>query len=384
MGWRVYATNQLQLNLAAVVWGYRGQNRLEDNWSRLKGQPLGLTPMYLQYESRIHGPGAAAEPGVATAEVVEWAVRKKLQESGQTLKGLYAGQPGRQAKRPSAELLLRRSRESAWRSSRWRGSDLSTSSPLDRTATEAIGSLGIATGPLSPPHPSFPGTPSDLSRTAGNPVLERKIAPLLKRPVGRPSHKPKVFYAASAIRPGRGSAPAGWWSKVEWHAGELFPRVGFIVTNLKWHSKKVVRFYNRRGTAEQWIKEGKNAVKWTKLSCRRFKDNAARLQLFALAYNLANFLRQLVLPKPIKGWTLTTLREKLIKIGAKVVSPRQVRHLPAGGGGGAPPAVRGDSGADRPAAAGVCLGVRFAATGQSGLNVVAVRPRCAARADFGG
>src|SRR6476660_4173337 len=77
--------------------------------------------------------------------------------------------------------------------------------------------------------------------------------------------------------------------------------------------------YNARGTAEQWIKEGKHAVKWTKLSCRRFKDNAARLQLFALAYNLAHFLRQLVLPKPIRGWTLTTLREKLIKIGAKVV-----------------------------------------------------------------
>ena len=61
-------------------------------------------------------------------------------------------------------------------------------------------------------------------------------------------------------------------------------------------------------------------MKWTKLSCRRFKDNAARLQLFALAYNLANFLRQMVLPKPIKGWTLTTLREKLVKIGAKVVT----------------------------------------------------------------
>jgi hypothetical protein len=109
-------------------------------------------------------------------------------------------------------------------------------------------------------------------------------------------------------------------AKVEWHAGELFPRVGFLVTNLKWRSKRVVRFYNRRGTTEQWIKEGKNAVKWTKLSCRRFKDNAARLQLFALAYNLANFLRQLVLPKPIQNWTLTTLREKLVKIGAKVVS----------------------------------------------------------------
>src|SRR5262249_30001395 len=98
------------------------------------------------------------------------------------------------------------------------------------------------------------------------------------------------------------------------------PRVGFIVTNLKWSTKRVVRFYNRRGTAEQWIKEGKNAAKWTKLSCRLFKDNEARLQLFALAYNLANFLRHLVLPKPIPGWTLTTLGEKLVKIGGKVVS----------------------------------------------------------------
>src|SRR5262249_30702170 len=73
-------------------------------------------------------------------------------------------------------------------------------------------------------------------------------------------------------------------------------------------------------TAEQWIKEGKNAVKWTKLSCRRFKDNEARLQLFALAYNLANALRQLALRRSIRSWTLTTLREKLVKIGAKVVS----------------------------------------------------------------
>ena len=107
--------------------------------------------------------------------------------------------------------------------------------------------------------------------------------------------------------------------RIAWHAGELFPRAGFIVTNLTWRSRRVVRFYNQRGTAEQWIKEGKNAVMWTKLSCRRFWDITARLQVFALAYNLANFLRQLVLPKPVRGWTLTTLREKLIKIGAKVV-----------------------------------------------------------------
>jgi hypothetical protein len=74
-----------------------------------------------------------------------------------------------------------------------------------------------------------------------------------------------------------------------------------------------------RGTAEQWIKEGKYAVKWTRLACRNFKDNEVRLQLFVLAYNLGNFLRRLALPRSVKHWSLTTLREKLIKIGAKVV-----------------------------------------------------------------
>ena len=109
-------------------------------------------------------------------------------------------------------------------------------------------------------------------------------------------------------------------AKVDWHRVELFPRVGFIVTNLGMRAKNVGHFYNQRGTAEQWIKEGKNAVNWTRLSCRDFTDNQVRLQLFALAYNLGNFLRQLALPKPIRHWSMTTLREKLIKIGAKVVS----------------------------------------------------------------
>jgi hypothetical protein len=108
-------------------------------------------------------------------------------------------------------------------------------------------------------------------------------------------------------------------AKVVWHSGELFPRLGFIVTNLTRPAKRVVRFYNQRGTAEQWIKEGKNAVKWTRLSCHDFADNQVRLQLFVLAYNLGNFLRQAVLPRSVRHWTLTTLREKLIKIGAKVV-----------------------------------------------------------------
>jgi Transposase DDE domain group 1 len=66
--------------------------------------------------------------------------------------------------------------------------------------------------------------------------------------------------------------------------------------------------------------EGKGAIKWTRLSCRTFAANAVRLQLHALAYNLGNFMRTLATPEPIKDWSLTSLREKLIKIGAKVVS----------------------------------------------------------------
>jgi hypothetical protein len=155
-------------------------------------------------------------------------------------------------------------------------------------------------------------------RIAANAVLEREVEHLLKRPVGRPSRKPKVFYHSFQYQAKSWHRPRRVVAKVEWHRGELFPRVGFIVTNLTWRSKRVVRFYNCRGTAERWIKEGKNAVKWTKLSCRTFKDNQARLQLFALAYDLANFLRRLALPKSIQQWSLTTLREKLVKIGAKV------------------------------------------------------------------
>ena len=137
--------------------------------------------------------------------------------------------------------------------------------------------------------------------------------------MGRPSKKPKVIYHSFRYRAKSWDRARRVVAKVEWHAGEVFPRVGFVVTNLRWSPRRVIKYYNGRGTAEQWIKEGKNALKWTRLSCRRFRDNQARLQLFALAYNLANALRQMALPRSVRTWTLTTLREKLIKLGAKVV-----------------------------------------------------------------
>ncbi len=157
-------------------------------------------------------------------------------------------------------------------------------------------------------------------RLPANQVLQARISHLLRRPVGRPAHYVQRFYRSFRYQAASWSRPRRVVAKVEWHLGELFPRVGFIVTNLRHASKNVVGFYNKRGTAEQWIKEGKNAIKWTRLSCRSFNANAVRLQLHALAYNLGNSLRTLVTPDAIADWSLTSLREKLIKIGAKVVS----------------------------------------------------------------
>ena len=97
------------------------------------------------------------------------------------------------------------------------------------------------------------------------------------------------------------------------------------MTNLRWDAANVVTFYNGRATAEQSIREGKAALNWTRLSCHDFDDNQVRLQLFALAYNLGNFLRRLALPTAVRHWTLTTLLVKLIKTGAKVV--RHARYV---------------------------------------------------------
>lgn len=121
-------------------------------------------------------------------------------------------------------------------------------------------------------------------RVLANNVLCAKIAHWLTQRVGQPSqtkvkrYDEDVHYqAASWDRPRRVI------SKIEWHPGELFSKVGFIATNMPMDLDWVVRFYNQRGTAEQNIKEDKHAFHWTRLSCRKFRDNEVRLQLHALA-----------------------------------------------------------------------------------------------------
>ena len=156
-------------------------------------------------------------------------------------------------------------------------------------------------------------------RIPANENLERDIAELLPRPVGRPSIKPLVEYKSFLYQAASWKRARRVVAKVEHHQGELFPRVGFIVTNLSSPSRAVVRFYNKRGTAEQWIKEGKQAVKMTRLSCHRFRANEVRLQLSVLAYNLGNLWRRLVLPKKIDHWSLTSLQQRLVKTGGRLL-----------------------------------------------------------------
>ena len=156
-------------------------------------------------------------------------------------------------------------------------------------------------------------------RIPANESLERDIEELLTRPVGRPSHKPVVRYKGFLYQAASWMTARRVIAKVEHHPGELFPRIGFIVTNLTLPSRAVVRFYNKRGTAEQWIKEGKQAVKMTRLSCHRFRSNEVRLWLSVIAYNLGNLWRRLVLPRRIDGWSLNSVQQRLVRTGGRLV-----------------------------------------------------------------
>ena len=147
-------------------------------------------------------------------------------------------------------------------------------------------------------------------RMPANKNLELEIEDILFRPPGRPSRKPLVRYKSFRYQAQSWTRPRRIVAKVEHHRGELFPRVGFIVTNMALPSRSVARFYNKRGTAEHH---------GTRLSCHRFRANEVRLQLSVLAYNLGNLWRRLVLPPRVKHWSLTSLQQRLVKIGGRLV-----------------------------------------------------------------
>jgi hypothetical protein len=211
-------------------------------------------------------------------------------------------------------------------------------------------------------------------RLPANQALQERIGYLLRRPVGRPPKKPIVSYASFHYQAKGWTKARRVVAKVEWHQGELYPRVGFIVTNLTRPNKRVVKFYNGRGTAEQHIKEGKNAIRWTRLSCHAFRHNAVRLQLHALAYNLANFLRTLALPHEVEHLVAHDPAREAGQDRRQDRAPRSLRRVPVGRGGGDPIAVRGDPAPDRPAQAKAPPDMR-AASKVSSNPTGEVRPR---------
>jgi hypothetical protein len=152
-------------------------------------------------------------------------------------------------------------------------------------------------------------------RIPSNDILEREVADLLTRSVGRPSYKPVFRYKSFRYQAASWKIARRVVAKIEFHCEELFPRVGFIVTTLEADNRAVVRFYNKRGTAEQWIKAGKETVKLTRLSCHRFRANEVQLWLSVIAYNLGNLWRRLALPQRIDTWSLTSLQQRLMKTG---------------------------------------------------------------------
>lgn len=139
------------------------------------------------------------------------------------------------------------------------------------------------------------------------------------------------------------------------HSGELFPRVGFIVTNLTARPEGVVHFYNQRGTAKQWIREGKYALNWTRLSCHRFVCNQVRLLLFVLGYNLGNFLRRLALLQGAQALIAPKPPGQAHKNGRPDCAPCPAHHLSVGRGSRIQGGVRSHPGSGQPIAASTCL-----------------------------
>jgi hypothetical protein len=156
-------------------------------------------------------------------------------------------------------------------------------------------------------------------RLPSNVILMRLLEPHLNRPVGRP---PKSgiqvrivdlhYQAKSWSRPRRVVA------KIEWHRGELFPRIGFVVTNSRLPAAKVTKVYNGRAEIENRTKEGKNTLRWDKTSCQRFEANQARLKMGVLAYNLLHMIRQFYVWGEEVRRSIDWLIKRLIKVGARI------------------------------------------------------------------
>ena len=192
-------------------------------------------------------------------------------------------------------------------------------------------------------------------RLPSNEVLQREIAPLLKRPVGRPPKRPIIWYDDCWYQAGSWDRPRRVVAKVEWHRGELFPRVGFIVTNMSASIEGVVHFYNGRGTAEQWIKEGKYALNWTRLSCHRFVANQVPSVAVHPGLQPWELPAQTMSAQGGQGLVVARPPSQAHQDRGQASSSRATAGVPAGRGGCAACAVPGSAGSHRQVMSGAWL-----------------------------
>ena len=155
-------------------------------------------------------------------------------------------------------------------------------------------------------------------RLPANQVLQNRIAYLLKRPVGRPPNEVRRYYANFTYQAELDQATPVV-AKVEWHPGELIPRVGFIVTNMSRRQSGSSRSTTSVAHASNGLRKARERS--IGRGCHVGRSPPTRYgSSFMRSPTISQILRTLATPEPIKDWSLTSLKEKLIKIGAKVVS----------------------------------------------------------------
>lgn len=151
LGWRVYVTNQPanELSLEQAVWAYREQYLPEQCFGRLKGRPLSLTPVYLQYEHRVVGLILLLTIALRILVLGQFLARKNIKEQGQKLSGIYTGQPGRQTDRPTTEIMFRTFRGVTLSRVRIRGETHWHLSPLSEAQKRILKLLGLSSRTFS-------------------------------------------------------------------------------------------------------------------------------------------------------------------------------------------------------------------------------------------
>jgi hypothetical protein len=155
-------------------------------------------------------------------------------------------------------------------------------------------------------------------RLPRNEVLQRWAQPLVQRTARAYERQqcPQVGFTSVFYRAKNWKKRRRVLVKVEHHARQQ--EVYFVLSNERGPARAGYAFYNGRGECENRIAEVKNGFHGDRLSCHRFLANAVRLALHGLAYKLVNLFR-LRLPEPLRQLQISSLREKVFKVGARVL-----------------------------------------------------------------